>query len=111
MKINNNKLSVLIATDVAARGIDIKKLGCVVNYDLPNQPENYVHRIGRTGRANTDGHSISFVNLNDGNYLNEIEKFIKKPIPRASPEEMEKFEELLTESEIRDSNIIQDKIK
>jgi len=51
MKINNGKLSVLIATDVAARGIDIKKLGCVINYDLPNQPENYVHRIGRTGRA------------------------------------------------------------
>jgi ATP-dependent RNA helicase RhlE len=73
-------LRVLVATDIAARGIDIKELPHVVNYDLPNVPEDYVHRIGRTGRAGADGEAISLVSIDDATLLKDIERFTGHPI-------------------------------
>lgn len=73
---------VLVATDVAARGVDVKDVGLVVNYDLPNEPEAYVHRIGRTGRAGADGMAVSFCAEDEIDFLREIEKTIKNTIPR-----------------------------
>jgi ATP-dependent RNA helicase RhlE len=73
---------VLVATDVAARGVDVKDVGLVINFDLPNEPEAYVHRIGRTARAGADGRAVSFCSEDELEYLREIEKIIKMPIPR-----------------------------
>jgi len=73
---------VLVATDVAARGVDVKDVGLVVNYDLPNEPEAYVHRIGRTGRAGADGASVSFCSVDEYDYLREIEKTIRAQLPK-----------------------------
>jgi ATP-dependent RNA helicase RhlE len=75
-------LQVLVATDIAARGIDIDQLPHVVNFELPNVPEDYVHRIGRTGRAGASGEAISLVCLDEELFLREIEKLIKREIPR-----------------------------
>ncbi|WP_129716348.1 DEAD/DEAH box helicase [Pedobacter sp. SYP-B3415] len=72
---------ILVATDIAARGIDIDELTHVFNYDLPNVPETYVHRIGRTGRAGASGHAISFVDSEENEYLIDIHKLIKRTIP------------------------------
>ena len=74
-------LRVLVATDIAARGIDIDDLTYVFNYDLPNVPETYVHRIGRTGRAGANGNAISFVDAEENEYLIAIHKLIKKVVP------------------------------
>lgn len=74
-------IRVLVATDIAARGIDIEKLSCVFNFDLPNIPEDYVHRIGRTGRAGCNGRAISFSNIEEKEYVRNIEKLTKKTIP------------------------------
>ena len=71
----------LVATDIAARGIDIDELTHVINYELPNVPETYVHRIGRTGRAGSSGVAISFCDWSEKMFLREIEKLIKKPVP------------------------------
>jgi len=73
-------LQVLVATDIAARGIDIDQLPHVVNYDLPNVPEDYVHRIGRTGRAGAGGEAVSLVCVDELKLLADIEKFIKRKI-------------------------------
>ena len=73
---------VLVATDVAARGVDVKDVGLVVNFDLPNEPEAYVHRIGRTARAGAEGRAVSFCSDDELEYLREIEKIIKMPVPR-----------------------------
>lgn len=73
---------VLVATDVAARGVDVKDVGLVVNFDLPNEPEAYVHRIGRTARAGAEGRAVSLCADDELEYLREIEKIIKMPIPR-----------------------------
>ena len=70
----------LIATDVAARGLDVDDLPYVINYELPHTPEDYVHRIGRTGRAGKMGNAISLVSAHEVGYLIEIEKLIKRPI-------------------------------
>ncbi|MDO6472357.1 DEAD/DEAH box helicase [Maribacter sp. 1_MG-2023] len=78
----DGSLKVLVATDIAARGIDVEDLSLVVNYDLPNVSETYVHRIGRTGRANASGIAISFCDKEERAYLRDIEKLIKQPIPR-----------------------------
>lgn len=78
------KTKVLVATDIAARGIDISELALVINYDLPNVPETYVHRIGRTGRASASGISISFCDVEERPYLKDIEKLIKQQIPVVS---------------------------
>jgi ATP-dependent RNA helicase RhlE len=75
-------LQVLVATDIAARGIDIDQLPHVVNYELPNVPEDYVHRIGRTGRAGAQGEAISLVCVDEEIFLRDIEKLIKRSIPR-----------------------------
>ena len=75
-------LQVLVATDIAARGIDIDQLPHVVNYDLPNIPEDYVHRIGRTGRAGATGEAVSLVCVDEHEMLKDIEKLIKQTWPR-----------------------------
>ena len=72
---------VLVATDIAARGIDVEDLSHVINYELPNVAETYVHRIGRTGRAGAAGISLSFCDEEEKEYLNDIHKLIKKTIP------------------------------
>jgi ATP-dependent RNA helicase RhlE len=77
----NRKTRVLVATDIAARGIDIDELTHVLNYELPNIPETYVHRIGRTGRAGASGVAISFCDWSEKIFLNDIQKLIKKTIP------------------------------
>ena len=74
-------LQVLVATDIAARGIDIDQLPYVVNYDLPNVPEDYVHRIGRTGRAGATGEAVSLVCVDERHLLRDIERFIKREVP------------------------------
>jgi ATP-dependent RNA helicase RhlE len=71
----------LVATDIAARGIDIDDLPHVVNYEIPNVPEDYVHRIGRTGRAGNDGAAVSLVCLDEEGFMKEIERFTKRQIP------------------------------
>ena len=87
-------IRVLVATDIAARGIDVSELAAVVNYELPNVPETYVHRIGRTGRAGRGGVAISFCNFDELAYLKDIEKLIKKKVPVVEdhPWPMEVFE-------------------
>ncbi|MBP9909753.1 MAG: DEAD/DEAH box helicase [Rubrivivax sp.] len=75
-------LQVLVATDIAARGIDIDMLPHVVNFELPNVPEDYVHRIGRTGRAGASGEAISLACLDEEVFLKDIERLIKRSIPR-----------------------------
>jgi ATP-dependent RNA helicase RhlE len=77
----NNKLRVLVATDIAARGIDIDELELVINYDIPNIPETYVHRIGRTGRAGASGRAISFCDQDERAYVRDIQKLIGIQIP------------------------------
>ena len=77
-----NEIRVLVATDIAARGIDIDQLPHVVNYELPNVPEDYVHRIGRTGRAGQSGEAISLVCIDEHKLLFDIEKFIKNKIKK-----------------------------
>jgi ATP-dependent RNA helicase RhlE len=78
----SGKLRVLVATDIAARGIDIDQLPHVINFELPNVPEDYVHRIGRTGRAGSEGEAISLVSVDELAFLRDIERLIKKDIPR-----------------------------
>lgn len=79
----NQSTRVLVATDIAARGIDIDELAYVINYELPNIPETYVHRIGRTGRAGASGRAYSFCDAEERAYLKDIEKLINKNIPLA----------------------------
>ena len=74
-------LRALVATDIAARGIDIDELPHVVNYDIPNVPEDYVHRIGRTGRAGNSGEAVSLVCMDEEGFMHEIERFTKQQIP------------------------------
>ena len=77
----NRKTRVLVATDIAARGIDIDELSHVFNFELPEIPETYVHRIGRTGRAGASGHAISFCDYVEKPLLKDIQKLIQKTIP------------------------------
>jgi len=77
----SGRLRALVATDIAARGIDVDKITHVINYDLPHEPETYIHRIGRTARAGTGGEAISFCCAEERTFLNAIEKLIKKEIP------------------------------
>lgn len=77
----NKEVRILIATDVAARGIDIKKLDAVINFDIPNIPETYIHRIGRTGRAGESGASYSFCSADEKGYIEAIQKLMNQLIP------------------------------
>jgi len=77
----SGKTPVLVATDIAARGIDVSELSLVINYDLPNIPETYVHRIGRTGRAKASGTALSFCDTEEKAFLKDIQKLIKQSIP------------------------------
>ena len=82
--LNNFKLKrtrVLVATDIAARGIDVQELSHVINFDMPNMPETYVHRIGRTGRAGLGGTALSFCDSEEKEYLRDIQKLISRKIP------------------------------
>lgn len=79
-KFKNRKIRILVATDIASRGIDVDKLTHVINYELPNEAESYVHRIGRTGRAGEKGTAFSFCDRDEVNYLRSITRLIKKPI-------------------------------
>ena len=96
-KFKNKEVNILIATDVASRGIDINNLDAVINFDIPNIPETYVHRIGRTGRAGSTGVAYSFCSADEKDYINEIQKLINQQItveeehpylldPKAKPE-------------------------
>jgi ATP-dependent RNA helicase RhlE len=76
----DGEVNILIATDVASRGIDIENLDAVINFDLPNIPETYIHRIGRTGRAGKTGTSYSFCSADEKSYVTSIQKLIKKSI-------------------------------
>jgi ATP-dependent RNA helicase RhlE len=76
------KVRVLVATDIAARGLDIEQLPHVVNYELPNVPEDYIHRIGRTGRAGSSGQAVSLVCSEERDFLRDIERLLKRSIER-----------------------------
>lgn len=79
-RFRKGQLPVLVATDVAARGVDVKSVTLVVNFDLPNEPEAYIHRVGRTGRAGATGHAVSFCAEDEREYLCDIEKLIQQKI-------------------------------
>jgi ATP-dependent RNA helicase RhlE len=87
-------IRVLVATDIAARGIDVEEMEMVINFELPNISETYVHRIGRTGRAGNKGTAISFCDFEEKAYLKDIEKLIHQTIPvvEGHPYPMENFE-------------------
>ena len=76
----NNKIDILVATDIVARGIDIEDIGLIINYDVPHDPEDYIHRIGRTARAAATGAAITFVNEEEQGKFHQIEKFIERDI-------------------------------
>ena len=80
-RFKSGQYNVLVATDVASRGIDVPKLSHVFNYELPDEPESYIHRIGRAGRAGENGISISFCSSEELEKLRDIEKMLKKEIP------------------------------
>ena len=84
----SGKYRILVATDIAARGIDVTGIELVINYDLPDDPENYVHRIGRTGRAGHEGHAISLATPDQKSDVQTIERLIKKTIPLSTHPEM-----------------------
>lgn len=88
-RFKTGKVSVLVATDIVARGIDIDDILCVINYDVPHDAEDYVHRIGRTARAQRDGIAITFVSENDMRYFSDIERFLEREITKNElPEEL-----------------------
>jgi len=102
-RFRKNQIKVLVATDVAARGLDIEDISHVFNYDLPNDPEIYVHRIGRTGRAGKTGISISLVTPSEKRRLGQIEAFARKKITRAMPpteEDVRKYREQQLENHL-----------
>jgi ATP-dependent RNA helicase RhlE len=78
----DGRFEVLVATDIAARGLDIADVSHVVNYDVPQHPEDYIHRIGRTGRMEKAGDAFTLMTAEDGRHVNAIERFIGQKIPR-----------------------------
>ena len=84
LNFKNNKVKILVATDIVARGIDIEDIGLVLNYDVPHDPEDYIHRIGRTARAGADGTAVSFCAPEEMEYLAGIEKLNRRKIPVVS---------------------------
>ena len=95
----DGKIRMLVATDIAARGIDISKLRYVINYDIPNEPETYVHRIGRCGRAGEEGISISICEPEENAYIRNIEKLIKQKIKVISSNPFPQTDKPMTNAE------------
>lgn len=104
----NGDIQVLVATDIAARGIDIDNLSCVINFDMPNTPETYVHRIGRTGRKERNGRAISFSDFEEKAYVADVKKLTKKSIPVVEdhPYPMEIFEIIAKQTQPRPKKAI-----
>ena len=89
MQFKNRKLNILVATDILSRGIDVEDIDLVINYDVPNDGEDYVHRIGRTARAASKGVAFTFINENEQRKFLEIETLLGKPVPKAKvPDEI-----------------------
>jgi ATP-dependent RNA helicase RhlE len=100
----DGKLRVLVATDIAARGIDIDTLRYVINYDIPNEPETYVHRIGRSGRAGEEGVSISLCEPEENVWLKDVEKLIKQKIDVISDNPFPQTDKPMTNAEKKEEN-------
>jgi len=83
MAFKNRKLNVLVATDILSRGIDIEDIDLVINYDVPNDGEDYIHRIGRTARAASKGVAFTFINEKEQRQFLEIEELLGEPVPKA----------------------------
>lgn len=98
------KVRVLVATDIAARGIDIQEMNFVINYDTPDSPETYVHRIGRTGRAGSEGVAISMCEPEENSYIGDIERLTKKKIERITNHPYPQTDKPMTASEKKDWN-------
>lgn len=85
----NGKVSILVATDIVSRGIDITDIGLVINYDVPHDPEDYIHRIGRTARANAEGEAITFISKEEQDKFGKIESFLEREVEKiALPQEL-----------------------
>lgn len=100
----DGQIRVLVATDIAARGIDIDKLQYVINYDIPNVPETYVHRIGRSGRAGEDGNAISICEPEENEFIRGIEKLIKQRIPVVKDNPFPQTDKPMTDEEKKEWN-------
>ena len=105
------KVKVLVATDVAARGIDINNLPYVINFDMPTYPNDYIHRIGRTGRAGKNGNAISFMDINEKKFLNGVENLLKNKIQQITEAGFEPVQKPSTESRSKASKDNQTKFK
>ncbi len=99
----NGSYRVLVATDIAARGIDVKGIELVVNYDLPSNAEDYVHRIGRTGRAGAQGHAISFALPEERRDIRDIERLVRRELPVSTPTGLERSAPMPYQEDRRDS--------
>ena len=85
----NGKISILVATDIVSRGIDITDIGLVINYDVPHDPEDYIHRIGRTARANAEGEAITFISKEEQDKFGKIERFLEREVEKITmPEQL-----------------------
>ena len=96
----DGKITYLVATDVVGRGIDVTNISHIINYDLPIDPENYVHRIGRTGRMGSDGRAIAFVTPEQGRLLTEIEILMNKQV---AEEQIDGFEAFRNRPKLEDA--------
>lgn len=105
-KFHNGHLDVLVATDVAARGLDIKNVGVVMNYDVPEKPDYYVHRIGRTGRIGNKGYAFTFVSRRETGRLDQITRFTKAPIKKRNVPTPEKVIQVKQEKELEEITAI-----
>lgn len=103
-KFKEGEIRVLVATDIAARGIDIKELRYVINYDIPNVAETYVHRIGRSGRAGEDGIAISICEPEENAYIRDIERLIKKKVSIVLDNPFPQTDKPMTEAERKEWN-------
>ncbi len=102
LNFKNNKVKILVATDIVARGIDIEDIGLVLNYDVPHDPEDYIHRIGRTARAAASGAAMTFVSEEEQGKFHQIEKFIERDIRKAElPESVGEGPEIRSRREPR----------
>jgi len=99
----SGEIKVLVATDIAARGIDIDKLKYVINYDIPNIAETYVHRIGRSGRAGEEGNAISLCEPEENEYIKDIEKLINHRIERVEENPFPQTDKPMTKTEKKES--------